>query len=406
VRTLETLRGASAGLTLLFLALLATSGWALMAGYVPSDAEAFSSVLYMEQGANGTAFLRAVHHHLASGAVVGGFLYLVTTYLAGRHSETARLWWWGCAGYVLLLGICFCGYLLPMDQKAYWGTVVRLGIIETMPLAGRTIANLLRGGETINASTLPRFYTLHAAVLPALLLLVGQPLLRSAMHHLRRRGRVAAWLGGGLVALVAVYAIAAVWPAPLEIRADPTDSVYAPRPEWYFLWLFQFGKYVEAAPWVQSLLLPVGGLALLAALPLLSSRRMRSRLAVAGAWCAAWIALTALAAHADRDLPPKLQYEPAMRLQAETHYADLCADCHGEDGRGRGPQAAVFALEVRDFTDPDIWREIPLVEMKRAIRDGKGKDMPKFGHELALEEVDALMQFIQTSFAPTGEPAS
>ena len=31
--------------------------------------------------------------------------------------------------------------------------------------------------------------------------------------------------------------------APLEARADPADSSYTPRPEWYFLFLFQLLKY-------------------------------------------------------------------------------------------------------------------------------------------------------------------
>jgi quinol-cytochrome oxidoreductase complex cytochrome b subunit len=31
--------------------------------------------------------------------------------------------------------------------------------------------------------------------------------------------------------------------APLEARADPADTNYTPRPEWYFLFLFQLLKY-------------------------------------------------------------------------------------------------------------------------------------------------------------------
>ena len=49
--------------------------------------------------------------------------------------------------------------------------------------------------------------------------------------------------------LAAAYLVAALVPAPLKLPAEPTDTEYVPRPEWYFLWLFQFGKYVEAVPW-------------------------------------------------------------------------------------------------------------------------------------------------------------
>ena len=30
--------------------------------------------------------------------------------------------------------------------------------------------------------------------------------------------------------------------APLEERADPADTTYTPKPEWYFLYLFQLLK--------------------------------------------------------------------------------------------------------------------------------------------------------------------
>ena len=60
---------AAAGVTcLVFLGLLVSSGWALMAGYVPSESEAFASLLYWRQAAGLGAALRGLHHHLASGA--------------------------------------------------------------------------------------------------------------------------------------------------------------------------------------------------------------------------------------------------------------------------------------------------------------------------------------------------
>ena len=398
---LSRLLAASGALTLLFLLLLTTSGWALMAGYVPSDAEAFSSVLYMRQGSAGGPLLLSVHHYLASAVVVTAFLYLLATYLAGRHTSERVHWWSGTGAYLLLLGICFFGYLLPMDQKAYWGTVVRLGIVETMPRLGDLAATFLRGGEVFNASTLPRFYTLHVAVLPTLLLLAAWPLWRAVGRQLEDRRRLVRWLAASLAALAVVYLVAATLPAPLEIRGDPTDSEYVPRPEWYFLWLFQFGKQVESMPWIESLLLPLGGLLLLATLPFITRQRLAGRLALAGSWCALWLTLTALALHADRDLPPKLPYEQAMRLQAEQQYQALCAECHGEDGRGKGPQAAAFDLEVRDLTLAETWQQISAEAMRQAIRDGKGDDMPAFGRELAEEEIDAMMALLEQKFAPT-----
>src|SRR4030066_1106955 len=42
-----------------------------------------------------------------------------------------------------------------------------------------------------------------------------------------------------LILIVLAYFIG----APLEARANPADTSYTPRPEWYFLFLFQLLKY-------------------------------------------------------------------------------------------------------------------------------------------------------------------
>jgi ubiquinol-cytochrome c reductase cytochrome b subunit len=402
VKALSWLRVASAALGLLCLLLLMVSGWALMAGYVPSDAEAFSSIVYLRQKTAGGAWTRSLHYHLAALAVVAGFVHLLSSYLSGRHADERRDWWAACGLYLLLLGICFTGYLLPMDQNAYWGTIVRLGIVETIPGAGPALAGLLRGGPAINAATLPRFHALHVAVLPTLALLPLLPLARRMKAYVAATGGWRRWLILGLVALALLYLVAALLPAPLETRADAADSEYVPRPEWYFRWLFQLGKYLEPVPWAQSLLVPLAGCALLAALPLLGPRRAVARFVVALGWCALWVALTALSYYEDRGLPAKPPYEEAMRLQAVAHYEKLCLECHGGGGRGDGPQSKIFDLDARDFTTAEIWLEVPAAEMKRAIRDGKGKDMPEFGKQLSPEEIDALLVHIRVTFAPAG----
>ena len=42
----------------------------------------------------------------------------------------------------------------------------------------------------------------------------------------------------GLIVLIVLIGLSYFAGAPLEERADPSDSDYTPRPEWYFLWLF------------------------------------------------------------------------------------------------------------------------------------------------------------------------
>ncbi len=46
-----------------------------------------------------------------------------------------------------------------------------------------------------------------------------------------------------LIIFLILIALAYFVGAPLEERADPADTNYTPRPEWYFLFLFQLLKY-------------------------------------------------------------------------------------------------------------------------------------------------------------------
>jgi quinol-cytochrome oxidoreductase complex cytochrome b subunit len=80
---------------------------------------------------------------------------------------------------MMVLGFGFTGYLLPWDQKAYWATNVGMNIAATVPFVGVPIANLLRGGPSLGALTLLRFYALHVFVLPVVV--VGGMLVHFAM---------------------------------------------------------------------------------------------------------------------------------------------------------------------------------------------------------------------------------
>ncbi|HEY6072441.1 MAG TPA: hypothetical protein VIV15_03385, partial [Anaerolineales bacterium] len=46
-----------------------------------------------------------------------------------------------------------------------------------------------------------------------------------------------------LLIFLILVALAYFVGAPTEARADPNDTTYTPRPEWYFLFLFQLLKY-------------------------------------------------------------------------------------------------------------------------------------------------------------------
>ena len=299
---------------------------------------------------------------------------------------------------LLMIGFCFTGYVLPMDQPAYWGTSVRLGIVETVPVVGGMQADMLRGGSTFGAATLPRFYALHVAALPLVLVTM---ILVGFKDALRR----AADLGGerliGACAAIAVAAwiVAALFQAPLEPRAASADTEYVPRPEWYFLWLFQFGKYVHGFQWVESAFLPALGIGTLMLLPeLRTTARQRTRGVVA--LLAVMFGLGGLALYEDRNLPKKPQYEEGLILKAARDYRVECSGCHGPSGKGDGPDAGKVGTPVKDFTRANFWDDGTVADMVEAITKGEAPDMPAFGARLSPEEVLAIARHIEANFRP------
>jgi quinol-cytochrome oxidoreductase complex cytochrome b subunit len=63
----------------------------------------------------------------------------------------------------------FTGYLLPWDQLAFWAVTVGTEMAGYVPFIGDQVKEILLGGPTVGESTLLRFYVLHVAVLPVMI---------------------------------------------------------------------------------------------------------------------------------------------------------------------------------------------------------------------------------------------
>jgi quinol-cytochrome oxidoreductase complex cytochrome b subunit len=67
--------------------------------------------------------------------------------------------------------------------------------------------------------------------------------------------------------LVAII-LAVVFPVGLEDPADPTDNLYIPKPEWYFMSLYQLLKYFPGKlEFIATAVVPAGGIIALLLLP-------------------------------------------------------------------------------------------------------------------------------------------
>jgi quinol-cytochrome oxidoreductase complex cytochrome b subunit len=203
-----------------------------------------------------------------------------------------------------------------------------------------------------------------------------------------------------LALLVALILVASLTRPSLEEIADPTSSGYVPRPEWYFLWLFQMLKYFKGkSEIIGTFILPTVVIGLLIALPFIDRRerprpllprtrpvRLWPRLVAAGALITIG-SLTLLAAQSA--IPMGSQVSPLTGAAAvgKALFDKMgCASCHTIAGVGgtRGPDLTTFGSR------PDA-RERVLLHFSGVAR-GDQSIMP--GYELAPEELEALSTYL------------
>jgi ubiquinol-cytochrome c reductase cytochrome b subunit len=225
--------------------------------YAPTPDHAYDSVRFIISTTPGR-IVRGLHHYGSSFLIVAVALHMLRVIAFGSYKAPREATWLsGLALLALILAFSLTGYLLPWDQRAYWATVVTINIAKLTPLAGEFVSGLLRGGASIGALTLTRWYSVHVIFLPAALVSV----IVLHMVLMRRHGisgpvrphqgppvpfyPFQAARDTAVITIVLVALAVCAWngaPA-LEGPADPTDATYVPRPEWYFLGLFQLLKY-------------------------------------------------------------------------------------------------------------------------------------------------------------------
>jgi quinol-cytochrome oxidoreductase complex cytochrome b subunit len=152
--------------------ILVVTGVYLMFFYTPAVGSAYGDMQRIRTGVGFGQLVRNVHRWSAHLMVLVVALHLVRTFLAGAYKKPREFnWVIGMILFLLTLGLSFTGYLLPWDQLSYWAVTVGTNLVQYVPLFGGVVQDLLIGGDQIGQSTLLRFYALHVAVLPALVVI-------------------------------------------------------------------------------------------------------------------------------------------------------------------------------------------------------------------------------------------
>jgi ubiquinol-cytochrome c reductase cytochrome b subunit len=237
------------------------TGIVLWMHYSPSDTTAWESVQYIHSQMQGGWLLRGIHHFMAAAMVVLMVLHLLQVVIDGAYKAPREVnFWLGLILMQIVLGLSLTGYLLPWDQKGYWATRVATNLMGLVPLVGDHVQQLVVGGSDYNHHTVTRFFALHAGVLPGLLVLFVAAHVAVFRRHgitpkLPLRGPDQYFwpdqvLKDGVACLAVMAAVLGLTiyfggADQLMAPADGAREYSAARPEWYFLFLFQFLKLFE-----------------------------------------------------------------------------------------------------------------------------------------------------------------
>src|ERR1700693_3341773 len=153
----------------------AFTGALLAFNYAPTPGDAYNSLRYILTELTAGRLIRGLHHWGASMMIVVVVLHMVQVFLYGAYKKPREATW--MVGVVLLLvtlAYGLTGYLLPWDNRAYWGTVVTTQIAGQAPVVGPYLTRFLGGGGAVGVVTFARFYGMHVLLLPpATLLLIA-----------------------------------------------------------------------------------------------------------------------------------------------------------------------------------------------------------------------------------------
>jgi len=433
----------SAALTVFLLQLV--TGILLAFIYVPSAGEAWSSLQALNHSVTLGWFIRAMHGWGSNFMLAIVLIHMMQVFLFGAYKFPRELTWiLGVFLLLMTLGMAFTGQVLRFDQDAYWGLGIGASIASRVPILGPTVVRLMLGGPIIAGATLSRFFALHVFVIPGLLIgFVGLHLLmvlklginewpmpgrvvrratyESEYHELTRKDGApffpyAIWKDMFFAAFI-ILAIAACalyfGPFGPSGQPDPTIIQTAPKPDYFFLWLYALLSLLPPSMETPVLLIgPVVVIVALLLLPFLSGEGEKS-------WKRRPIAVltvlliavtlgtfTHLAGFApwsphmnawSGDPVPQRLLKGSTALERQgalVFQAKQCRNCHALGGSGglRGP--TLDSVAVRLTQDRLI----------RQVIQGGG-NMPAYGKNLSPAETTALVAFLETLHPPHQAPA-
>ncbi|MDF0644744.1 MAG: cytochrome b N-terminal domain-containing protein [Nitrospira sp.] len=234
--------------------ILVTTGLLLTFYYVPASDQAYESVDRITHEIYLGWFVRGLHKTSVDLMILFLLFHVIRVFMTRAYQSGGELKW--VSGSIVLfvtLAMGFTGYSLVYDNVSYWGMTVVTNMVGTLPIIGRPLLHLLRGGEEVSGVTLLRLYDLHTKLLPVLLggLALGHVVTVRLLgfttvpgsreyhqfypEHTMKMGAVAVGLLLFMVDLVMIFPPVLGPPANLqEVASDVSPPWYFSAP---FMWI-------------------------------------------------------------------------------------------------------------------------------------------------------------------------
>lgn len=157
------------GLAFTSFLVLSATGLLLLFYYSPAPQAAHSSIQFLETGVWGGAYIRSLHRFSSHALLVLLALHTLRVVLTGAFLHPRKMnWIVGCSLFFLAVFGAYTGYLLPMDQLAYWATQTGMELVRVLP-TGDALRALLVPDDVGGPLSLLRFYALHVVIVPLLM---------------------------------------------------------------------------------------------------------------------------------------------------------------------------------------------------------------------------------------------
>jgi ubiquinol-cytochrome c reductase cytochrome b subunit len=268
--------------------------------------EAYASTVALSFDVRFGLVMRQMHHWAANVFAAAIVIHMCRIFFTGAFRRPRELnWVIGVTLLTLALANGFIGYSLPDDLISGTGLRIMFSILLSIPVVGSYLAFFLFGGNFPGDAIIPRLYTIHILILPAIIaaligahlaLLVHQKHTQFPTKGATERNVVGAPMWPNFAAkstgfflmtagvLAALGGLAQINPIWLYGTYLPYKVSYAVQPDWYMGWLdgalrifpsWEFsglGHMVVFVVFVPAVLLPGLTFGLLYAWPFIEAR--------------------------------------------------------------------------------------------------------------------------------------